>query len=136
MATTKLQSLHHSVFRLHYHLVLITKYRKKVLTKQMLAFLEDHFRYVLIRWKCALVEFSGEADHAHLLFEARPNLRLSDLVNNLKTTSSRRLRNEFSSYLRQYYWKPVFWHRAYCIISAGAPLDILRQYIQNQDLPA
>lgn len=35
--------------------------------------------------------------------------------------------------MRQFYWKPVFWSRSYCLLSAGgAPLAVIRQYIENQ----
>jgi putative transposase len=54
-------------------------------------------------------------------------------VNTLKTISSREIRKEFAEELKQYYWKPVLWSRAYCIVSAcGAPLSVLKQYIEDQ----
>ena len=60
----------------------------------------------------------------------------SKFVNNLKTVTSRLLRKQFSEHLAQYYWKPVLWTRAYCLISVGgAPLAILRQYIEKQEMP-
>jgi putative transposase len=106
-----------------------------VITEEILKFLGEHFQNVLTLWKCSLIEFSGEADHV-LLFEATPNLKLSSLVNNLKTTSSRRVRNVFPKHVSKYYRKPIFWTRAYCVISAGgAPLEVLKQYIKNQDAP-
>ena len=131
---TILKSLSHSVYNLNYHLVIVTKYRRKVITKAMLTDLEGIFSNVCAAWRSELVEFNGEADHVHLLISAHPNLKLSDLVNNLKTASSRRIRRMYKSHVRQFYWKPVFWHRSYCMISAGgAPLSILKQYIEQQN---
>jgi len=76
---------------------------------------------------------NGESDHVHLLVDATPNIQPSRLVNTLKTISSREIRKEFAEELRQHYWKPVLWSRAYCIVSAGgAPLSILKQYIEGQ----
>jgi putative transposase len=136
-AKTILKSLSHSVYNLNYHLVIVTKYRRKVITKAMLTDLEGIFSNVCAAWRCELVEFNGEADHVHLLISAHPNLKLSDLVNNLKTASSRRIRRMYKSHVRQFYWKPVFWHRSYCMISAGgAPLSILKQYIEQQNAGA
>jgi putative transposase len=132
----ELSSLAHCVYRLNYHLVFVTKYRRKAITKEIMEFLRIHFQSVLMLWKCSLIEFSGEQDYVHLLIEATPNLKLSSLVNNLKTTSSRRVRNVFRKCVSKYYRKPVFWTRAYCVISAGgAPLEVLKQYIKNQDAP-
>lgn len=95
--------------------------------------LREIFAETLRKWECELVEFNGEADHVHLLFEAHPKVELSTLVNNLKTASSRLIRRDFPVEVRQVYWKPVFWHRSYCILTAGgAPLSIIRQYIEQQ----
>jgi len=65
-----------------------------------------------------------------------PNLDLSRFVNNLKTTSSRLLRKEFADRLKRVYRKPVFWSRSYRIITCGgAPLSILKPYIEQQRSP-
>jgi len=83
-----------------------------------------------------LVEFGGESDHIHIMLVMHPNIMPSKLVNNLKTVSSRLMRKEFSEHLAKFYWKPVMWSRAYCLISTGgAPIEALKQYIQNQDQP-
>lgn len=88
-------------------------------------------------WRGELVEFNGGADHVHILVSLPPNLELSRFVNNLKTTSSRLVRRDFADQLNHVYrGKPVFWSRSYCILScAGAPLSVLRQYIEQQDAP-
>lgn len=86
--------------------------------------------------KSQLLEFGGEADHLHLLVDLSPDVAVSKLVNTLKTISSRLIRKEFADHVSQFYWKPVFWTGAYCAISAGgAPLEVLKLYIQNQDEP-
>ena len=72
----------------------------------------------------------------HILFEAPPQVQLSKLINNLKTVTSRRLRKEFEEYISKYYWKPYFWSNSYLILSTGgAPLEIIKKYIENQDKP-
>ena len=84
-------------------------------------------------WRCSLLEFSGEADHVHLLVSVHPALQLSVLINNLKTVSSRRARRHFGVHLRQFYWKPYFWHRAYYVGSVGgASLETVKRYIEHQ----
>jgi putative transposase len=133
MAKQGLRSLHHCVYRLQYHLVLTTKDRRRVITDQMKERLAEIFRQTLQKWDCSLIEFNGEADHVHLLFEANPTIALSKLVNNLKTVSSRLMRRDFPSEIGKVYVKPVFWHRSYCILSCGgAPISVIRRYIENQ----
>ena len=133
MAKQQLQALHHGVCSLHFHLVLVTKYRRKAITKEMLERLLVIFQETLEKWGCELIEFNGEADHVHLLFQTNPTVQLSKLVNNLKTVSSRLIRRDFRGHLNRIYRKPVFWHRSYCLISSGgATIEILRKYIEQQ----
>jgi len=137
MDAKTLRTQSHSAFRLHYHLVLTVKYRHKCITKEMLERLEVISRDILTKWRCHLVEFGGEADHVHLLIEAHPAMDLSRLVGNLKTVTARRIRSEYAEHLAQYFWKPIFWNKAYAIISVGgrANLNTLISYIQDQDTP-
>ena len=87
-------------------------------------------------WGGRLLEVNGEADHIHLLLELPPTVALADFVNALKTGTSRRLRNEFKEHLASVYKKPVLWSRSYCILTCGgAPLEIIKQYIQQQARP-
>jgi putative transposase len=88
---------------------------------------------LLKKWDCQLLEFGGESDHIHLLISAHPSLQMSNLINNLKTVSSRLMRKEYSSHLAKFYWKPVLWTRAYCLLTTGgAPIETIRRYIENQ----
>lgn len=136
MAKQQLQALYHCVFKLQYHLVVVTKYRRKVISEEMKKRLGEIFSDTLLKWECELIEFNGEADHVHLLFSATPKPSLSVLVNNLKTVSSRLIRKEFKHEVSKVYWKPVFWHRSYCLLTCGAaPLSVIKQYIQQQGEP-
>ncbi len=132
----KLHSHRHCVYSLSVHVVFVTKYRRKVITKEMLERLKEVFSRLCSNQKSELIEFGGEPDHVHLLIDLSPDIAVSRLINTLKTISSRLIRKEFAEHLKQFYWKPVFWTGAYCAISSGgAPLDVLKSYIQNQDEP-
>jgi len=125
-----------SVSDLKVHLVLTTKYRRKVFTGEMLNRLHEVFLDLLGKWDCKLVEFNGEEDHVHLLFQYHPDIALSNLVNNLKSVSSRKLRQEFEERVNQFYRKDVLWNGSYFVASCGGvTISTLRQYIENQDTP-
>lgn len=80
-----------------------------------------------------MLEFNGEPDHVHLLLSLNPKVALSTFINNLKTVASRRIRREFAVELESVYRTPVFWSRTYCILTCGgAPLSVIKQYIENQ----
>lgn len=83
-----------SVSDLRAILVLTTKYRRKLFTKEMLLRLHEIFEDLLEKWECKVIEFNGEENHVHLLFQYHPGVELSKLVNNIKTVTSRRLRSE------------------------------------------
>ncbi|HEK1308667.1 TPA: IS200/IS605 family transposase [Pseudomonas aeruginosa] len=127
------KSLSHAVFSLKLHIVFVTKYRRQMLTPELLEYLRVAFAENLASWRCRLLEFGGEADHVHLLVDIHPALDISVLVNNLKTASARRARARFAEHLAQYYAKPMFWHRAYYVGSVGgATLETVRAYVEAQ----
>lgn len=112
---------------------MVTKYRKRCITSAMLDRLKEISARILKTWEGELLEFNGEADHIHLLLSLPPKVAPSDMVNNLKTVTARLIRKEFKDHLDKVYWKPVFWSRSYCIITCGgAPLSVIKQYIDQQ----
>ncbi|MEH2059454.1 MAG: IS200/IS605 family transposase [Nostoc sp.] len=117
------------------HLVLTTKYRRKVITPAMLTRLGELVNHISQKWGCEVVEFNGESDHVHLLFRYYPQMQLSKFVNALKSYTSQQIRKEFLMEIRRVYWgKPVFWNSAYFIASCGGvTVEVLKQYVQNQD---
>lgn len=118
------------------HLVLVTKYRKKVIDQEMLKRLGDILDSLCTKWDCKLIEFNGEPDHVHLLFQYYPQLELPKFVTNLKSVSSRRLRAEFPEQINKAYFKAVFWSESYFIASCGGvSVSVLKKYIDSQDEP-
>ena len=94
----------HSCYLLEYHLVVVTKYRHPVLTGKLKdRLLELSFNVIEDYWKCRILEISTDKDHIHILFESKPQVQLSKLVNNYKTVTSRILRKEFADELSPYY---------------------------------
>lgn len=126
----------HCVFAMHVHLVFVTKYRRKVFNKTAINILNAIFSKVCEDFEATLVEMEGENDHVHLLIEYPPKLAISNLVNSLKGVSSRLLRKYLPSVSR-YYWKNVLWSPSYFAASCGgAPIDIIKEYIQHQASPS
>ena len=126
-----------SVSDLKAHLVLTTKYRRKALNGKMIELLHEVFESLLEKWDCKIVEFNGEQDHVHLLFQYHPDIQLSKLVNSLKSISSRKLRQEYLPELENiYYKKKVVWNSSYFLASCGGvTISSLRKYIENQETP-
>lgn len=124
------------VYNLHVHLVFVTKYRRGAFTDQILTRCAEIMRDVCADFGAELREFNGETDHVHLLVHYPPSLALSTLVNSLKGVSSRRLRQEFPAHIRRYLWGQHFWSPSYFAGSCGgAPLSIIKEYIEQQKRP-
>ena len=114
------------------HLVCVTKHRRKVLDDRAIVWMQQHCAKVCATMGCRLLALDGEADHIHLLIEYPPKHSISTLVNALKGTSSRMLRQERPD-IADRYWKGVLWSPSYFAVSAGgAPLDVIRQYVEDQ----
>lgn len=126
-----------TVYDLSIHLVLVTKYRRKVIDGLILQRLQQIFTEICQKWECELKEFNGECDHVHLLIDLNPKVKISSFANNLKTVSSRLIRKEFPHRVAQFYRKAVFWKIGYFVSSTGgANLETIKKYIQHQDSPS
>ncbi len=124
------------VFMLHAHLIFITKYRGKIFNDAHLQTLEGICRKVCLEFDVELEEFNGEQDHIHLLVNYPPKVSVSKLVNSLKGVSSRQLKLHHPELIKPAYMKNSLWSPSYFAGSVGgAPIDILRQYIEQQDRP-
>jgi putative transposase len=129
-----LDTNNHSVFLLNYHLVLVIKYRRKVITDEVSNRLKEIFEYISPKYNIVLGEWNHDKDHVHLLFRGSPNTDISKFLNAYKSASSRLIKKEFPS-IRNQLWKEYFWSRSYCLITTGgASIDIVRKYIENQGM--
>ena len=132
MENQQIRSGRHCVFNMHVHLVFVTKYRKDVFTKPMLDAMEGMFKKVCLDFEAELTEFNGEDDHVHLLINYPPKVAVSNLVNSLKGVSSRHLRKDFPE-IKNKLWGGSLWSPSYFASSCGgAPLEIIKQYIEQQ----
>jgi len=124
----------HCVFNLHIHLVFVTKYRRSVFTKAVLEDLKEIFASVCQDFEAELVEFDGEKDYVHLLINYPPKVSVSRLVNSLKGVSSRLIRKKRYACIQDKLWAGALWSPSYFAASCGgAPISIIKQYIEQQD---
>ena len=128
----KFDSNNHSVFMLQYHLVLVTKYRKRVINDTISVRLREIFDYIASNYNISVEEWNHDEDHVHILFRAHPNSELSKFINAYKSASSRLIKKENPS-LRRHLWKEMFWSRSFCLVTTGGvSADVIRRYIQTQ----
>jgi len=128
----KLDSNNHSVFSMFYHLILVIKYRRKVINTSISNRLKEIFEYIAPNYNIVLQEWNHDRDHVHILFKGQPNTELSKFINAYKSASSRLIKKEFPI-IKKNLWKEYFWSRSFCLITTGgAPIDVIRKYIERQ----
>ena len=128
----QLDSNMHSVFLMNYHLVLVSKYRRKVFDAKVSERAKEIFSYIAPNYNLTLIEWNHDEDHVHILFKGHPNSELSKFINAYKSASSRLLKKEYPA-IRSKLWKDHFWSRSYCLLTTGgAPLEVIKNYIESQ----
>lgn len=128
----KLDSNNHSVFLLHYHLIMCIKYRSKVIDDKISNRLKVIFENIASSYNITLDEWNHDTDHVHILFRGQPNTEISKFINAYKSASSRLIKKEFP-HIRRALWKEMFWSQSFCLLTTGgATVEIIREYIQSQ----
>ena len=127
-----LDTNNHSVFKLNYHLVLVIKYRRKVVDDEISNRLKDIFEYISPKYNIILEEWNHDKDHVNLLFRGAPNTDISKFINTYKSASSRLIKKEFPN-IRRHSWKEYFLSRSYCLVTTGGDsIEVIKKYIENK----
>ena len=124
----------HSVYLLQYHLILVIKYRKKVIDNAICNRLKEIFEYIgeKEQYKLKVIEFNSDIDHLHILFKAEPKSEIKKFINAYKSASSRLIKKEFSN-IKNKLWQEAFWSRSFFLATTGGvTLEVLKQYVENQ----
>lgn len=128
----ELDNNNHSVFLMYYHLVLVIKYRRKVIDDKVSVRLKEIFEYIAPKYNVDIQEWNHDKDHVHILFKAQPNSELSKFINAYKSASSRLIKKEYPT-LKKALWKEYFWSRSFCLLTTGgAPIEVVKRYIESQ----
>lgn len=133
MTKYKWDKNNHSVFALHYHLIICVKYRQKAFgEKNIINRLKEITKNISEKFDVIITNQETDIDHIHILFKCKPQTDLIKYINSLKGVTSRLLRQEFPE-LKKILWGDSFWSNSYCLITTGqVTLDILKKYVQSQ----
>lgn len=123
----------HCVYRLQYHVVFVTKYRRPCITDEMGIYMVENADRILKQWQGRVLEGKSDKDHIHLLIEMHPKYELSKYIGVLKQTLSRIIRRDYPEEVNRYLWGDAFWSKSFYIATAGgASLETLKKYIESQ----
>ncbi|ACV64962.1 transposase IS200-family protein [Desulfofarcimen acetoxidans DSM 771] len=129
---SKLDTNSHSVFLLTYHLVLVVKYRRKVINDTIANRIKEIGEYIAPKYNISFMEYNHDKDHVHILFRAHPNTEISKYINAFKSASSRLIKKEFPEVKKQL-WQEYFWSKSFCLLTTGGePVEVINKYIETQ----
>ena len=123
----------HSVFKLYYHLILVIKYRRRVIDDNISETLKRYFLNIEEDFQIKLEEWNHDIDHVHILFRSEPNTNISKFINAYKSASSSRLIKKEHPSIRSKLYKDTFWSQSFCLISTGGTsIETIKKYIESQ----
>ena len=130
--TKELDHNQHSVYLMYYHLIMVVKYRRKVIDKDISERAKEIFEYIAEGYGIVLEEWNHDKDHVHVMFRAKPSSELSKFINAYKSASSRLLKKDHPE-IKDKLWKEAFWSQSYCLLTTGgAPIEVIQEYIETQ----
>ena len=123
----------HAVYDLKYHFVWAPKYRKKLLTGDVVPFLKQVFNRIATEYGWEIEEMALQPDHVHVFLHAPPKYAPAKIVQVLKSISAREVFRQFPQ-LRRQLWAGAFWNDGYFVRSVGDQVtaDIIKKYIRYQ----
>ena len=122
----------HTVYDNKFHIIWITKYRKKVLREDIGFRLREIIRQICSTDKIDILKGAVGPDHVHLLLQVPPYIAVSRVVQHLKGESSRKLQMEFPQ-LKKQFWGQHLWAIGYfCSTTGSVNEETVRKYIEEQ----
>lgn len=129
----RLRKSAHSVYRTQYHIVFVTKYRRKILTKGVSQYLKAIFQEIgKFRPEVEILEIGTDKDHVHLYMVIPPKYAVSDIIGTMKCNTARRLNKKFP-FLEKVYWgTDSIWSKGFFVSTVGVNEQTIRNYVQWQ----
>ena len=124
----------HCAYDIHYHLVVVMKYRKKILINdQYITFLCQNILDIGKRYEYEIEEIGSDGDHVHILLSAPPRESPSRIMNVIKSISARMIFKEFPE-IKKKLWGGSLWSDGGYVgtIGQAAGLEHMKKYVQNQ----
>ena len=129
----KYKKLSHSIYHCNYHIVIVTKFRRKILNPGIIWYLKVKIQeirkyYPEVEW----IEINWEKDHVHILVSIPPKMKVSDVIRILKCNTSKALKKKFSFLKNVYWWTDSLWSNWYFVSTTGLSDEVVQKYIQHQ----
>ena len=122
----------HSVYDIKYHVVWITKYRKRVIGKDIGIRLRELIRQICETMEIQIIMGHVSKDHVHMMVSVPPYISVSEMMKRIKGRTSRKLQDEYKG-LKKAFWGQHLWARGYFAATTGNVTDdVIIKYIEEQ----
>jgi len=130
--TYELDRNQHSVFSLHYHLVMVVRQRRGVIDHTVSVRLQEIFEHISPNYAISLQNWHSDIDYVYVYFKAEPKTELSKFINAYKSASSRLIKKEFV-HMKESLFEETFWSHSYALMSSGTLSDeTIQNYVATQ----
>jgi len=130
----KLKKQAHTVYQTQYHIVWITRYRRKILTKGIESYLKIKLKEInkyYPDWE--YIAIGTDKDHIHIQMIIPPKYSVSKVVETIKSNTSKNLKNKFSKFLKKVYWdNKGIWGTGCFVSTIGLDEKIIKKYVELQ----
>jgi putative transposase len=122
----------HATYYCDYHVVLATKYRRRVINAGIFAFMAAKFQEIRKHYpEIEIKEMNHDEDHVHLLISVPPKMAVGAAIRIIKSNTASSLKQKFP-FLKEVYWGAGFWSDGYFVSTVGLHESTIRNYIQHQ----
>ena len=123
----------HGVYRTQYHIVWITKYRRRILKPGLVSYLEKMIPGMeRVMPGCEVEELNVQIDHIHMIIIIPPKYRVSDVIGKIKGRTASNLRKKFR-WVEKVYWKEnVIWSPGFFVSTIGLDEERIKRYVKWQ----
>ena len=125
------QSLSHTKWKCQYHIVIIPKYRRKVIYGKLRSDIGKILRRLCEYKHVEIIEAHAMPDHIHMLLSIPPKLSVGEFMGYLKGKSSLMIFDQFAN-MKYRYGNRQFWCRGYYVDTVGRNKRAIEEYIRNQ----
>jgi putative transposase len=127
------KTLQHTEWECKYHVIFIPKYRRKILYGTIRRHLGDLFRRLARQKESEIEEGHLMADHVHMMIAIPPKYSVAQVVGYIKGKSAIHIARHFGERRRNFVGQH-FWARGYFVSTVGRDEEVIRRYIQRQEV--
>lgn len=130
--TIELDNNNHSFYKLTYHLILVTKFRRNLFDRTVSNYAKQVFKKIGESYDIEINKWRYQPDYIHITFTTNPRTDLPKFINAYKSASSRLIKADYPGLVHEM-WESIFWSKSYCLITSEyATKEVIDAFVERQ----